>query len=80
MKMNMKIEKKLLNLITNEYIAGFVMGDGSFGAPLITNGKTNRIYIVPQFNLVQHENNKYILDEIKSRLQNVGTLRLDGNR
>lgn len=71
MKRNEEIKDLIKNKLTNEYISGFIQGDGSFSAPMVRNGNkySTKLYLVPQFNISQHIDNRDVIEEIKKDLK-----------
>lgn len=63
--------------LSNNYIAGFVHADGTFTNTLI-KGK-NKIYLNPRFILTQNKENKIILEIIKTKLNNLGHIKIQNN-
>lgn len=61
--------------INNDYISGFIHADGSLSSPFVRGGKNkNKLYMIPQFNLYQHINNKEIVLLIKEVFNNSGNI------
>lgn len=81
MKINKNITKLINNRLSDEYIAGFVHGDGSFSVNLNfrKSKTTKKIYLQPIFILTQHNRNFDLISSIIKRLKNVGHYRIDNN-
>lgn len=77
-KMTKKDIHKNKNKLNNNYISGFVHADGTFTNSII-KGK-NKLYINPRFIVKQHKDNIYILEEIKKRLNNLGSIKKANNK
>ena len=72
--------KELINeRLSNDYIAGFVHGDGGFSVQ-ISLSKTKdstKFKLLPMFTLTQHIRNEEIMKEIITRLGNKGSYSID---
>ncbi|GMM32674.1 hypothetical protein DAMA08_021150 (mitochondrion) [Martiniozyma asiatica (nom. inval.)] len=81
MNLNKNMTKLMNNRLSDEYIAGFVHGDGSFSVNLNfrTNKKNKKIYLQPMFMLTQHNRNYDLMENMIKRLKNVGHYRIDNN-
>lgn len=69
------------NKLTNDYIAGFVQGDGSFSIGLFKRKSKDKskIVLVPTFTLTQKDINKDLMISIIKRINSGGNYRLDNN-
>lgn len=67
------------NKLNNEYIAGFVHGDGSFTVNLNITKKKDivKIYLSPVFIITQHKRNLELMKQIFSTFNNVGFYKID---
>lgn len=76
-RMKILIDKRL----SDDYISGFIQGDGSFsvGLSITKNKKETKIYLRPLFTLTQHNNNILLIEKIIERFGNIGTYSIDNN-
>lgn len=76
----MKIDNRIIDeKLTNDYIAGFVHGDGGFSVTLnIRKNKNNeKLFLLPTFTLTQHKRSIVLIKKIIERFDNIGTYRID---
>lgn len=77
----MKTNNRILmdERLNNDYIAGFIHGNGGFSVTLgIRKNKNNeKLYLLPTFTLTQHNRNISLIKKIIERFDNIGTYRID---
>lgn len=77
MKNNNNIKELINERLSNDYIAGFIHGNGGFSVQLIWNKSKNRIGLQPMFTLTQHNRNIDLIIKIIERFNNVGYYQID---
>lgn len=78
-KINNNIKELINERLSNDYIAGFVHGDGGFTVQILLSKTKNstKLKLLPMFTLTQHKRNEEIMKEIIARLGNRGSYSID---
>ncbi|MHB9592086.1 LAGLIDADG family homing endonuclease [Enterobacter mori] len=78
----LEIKELIKKRLTNDYIAGFVHGNGEFSIELRVeeNSKRKLLKLLPKFTLTQHVRNIELIKEIKKRLGDKGSYKIDNKK